>query len=133
VPLYNGYPSVQLDESSVKPTEGATNVRRSTNVMATFSEEMNPRTINTSTVKLYQRVRKKKGKRRVWRWVPITATQVSCDDSCRTVTLEPYPSDPSWLLAANRSHRILITTGAKDKVGNALAQNKAWTFTTGST
>ncbi len=128
---------------STTPGSAVTSVARSTDITATFSEEMNsstlvtdPTTQTSPNVKLYQRVKKKirrYGKTRwVWRWVPITATQVSCDNPCRTVTLDPYPSDSSKLLVANRSHRVIITTGAKDKAGNTLTSNYSWTFTTGS-
>lgn len=126
--------------SSTTPGNAVASVERSTNIEATFSEEMNPATLVTDpttqtspNVKLYQRVRKKIRKRWRWRWVPITATQVRCDNPCQTITVDPYPSDSSLLLATNRSHMVVITTGAKDKAGNTLAQNYSWTFTTGNT
>ncbi|MDP8974095.1 MAG: Ig-like domain-containing protein [Actinomycetota bacterium] len=121
--------------SSKNPDQGNTGVAPGTNITATFSEEMDPATLvtdpttNTSpTVKLYELVRVKKRNR----WVPITATQVSCDDPCRTITIDPYPSDPASLLTANRSHMVVVTTEAKEKTGNPLAQNYSWTFTTGT-
>jgi Bacterial Ig-like domain len=55
---------------------------------------------------------------RVFRWVPVSATQVSCDDPCKTATC-----DPSSDLAANTTYLVVITTGAKDNEGNALAKN----------
>jgi hypothetical protein len=82
---------------------------------------------------VYQRVRKKirrHGKvRRVWRWVPVSA-EMSYDTASKTVTLNPYGTSET-LLAPSRSHRVVISTGAKDKAGHALAQNYSWTFTTG--
>lgn len=111
---------------SVSPTNLATGVARSTNVTATFSREMNPNTLTSSTVKLYQRI-KKKGR---WRWVAVSAS-ISCDASCSTVTLDPYGTSTS-VLGPNRRLRAIITTGARDTADNALAQSYVWTFTTGS-
>lgn len=124
--------------STVKPANEATGVERSTNGMATFSEEMDQTTLTGSNVKLYQKywykVRKKKGKkiRRVWtyRWVPVSA-EVSYDAASRTVTLDPYGTS-STLLAPNSIHLVAISTGVKDEAGNALSQSYSWTFTTGS-
>ena len=59
------------------------------------------------------------------------SAQVSYDATNKTVTVDPYGTTET-LLAPNRSHRVLISTGAKDQAGNALAQNHSWTFTTGS-
>ena len=110
-----------------KPNKGETGVARNTNVTATFSRPMDPSTINTSTVTM------KMGKKKV----PVA---VSCDSSCTTVTLDPFPSDPSQILAAHTKFKVTITTGAKDLAGTALDQNfstkgnqaMVWTFTTGS-
>ncbi|MBA3474433.1 MAG: Ig-like domain-containing protein [Rubrobacter sp.] len=119
--------------SATTPTNGATGVPRNISPTATFSEEMDPSSLTTSTAKVYQRVRKKirrHGKvRRVWRWVPVSA-EVSYDGANKTVTLNPYGTSET-LLAPSRSHRVVISTGVKDKAGNALAQNYSWTFTTG--
>ena len=37
------------------------------------------------------------------------------------------------LLTASTLYEAIVTTGAKDQAGNALAANKTWTFTTGAT
>lgn len=111
--------------SSVSPSQAQTGVLRNTSPTATFSEEMNPNTLTTSTVKLSV-YNKKKGK-----YVPVTDTAVSCDSPCKTVKLDPYGKS-STLLGANKKYKVTITTGVKDKANNALAQNKVWTFTTGS-
>jgi thermitase len=120
--------------SSVSPSNGKTQVSRGTNVTATFSEQMDSDTLTSSTVQLKQKVRKKirrHGKvRRVWRWVPVSAT-VSYNSLTKTVTLDPYGTSETSL-APYRNHGVVITTGAKDEAGNALAQNYSWTFTTGS-
>ncbi|MCA1718587.1 MAG: Ig-like domain-containing protein [Actinobacteria bacterium] len=119
--------------SGTTPTAGATSVARNISPTATFSEEMDPDTLTASTAKVYQRVRKKirrHGKvRRVWRWVPVSA-EVSYDGATKTVTLNPYGTSET-LLAPSRRHLVVISTGAKDKAGNALVQNYYWTFTTG--
>jgi hypothetical protein len=118
--------------SSVSPSNGKTEVSRGTSVSATFSEQMDSQTLTSSTVQLYERVRKKirrHGKvRRVWRWVPVSA-EVSYNPLSKTVTLDPYGTSENSL-APYRNHLVVITTGAKDNAGNALAQNYSWTFTT---
>jgi hypothetical protein len=106
---------------SVTPREGATEVSRSTNVTATFSEEMNKDTLVTdpsagtsTTVKLF------KGGSASTTQIPATVT-VSEDG--KTVTL-----DPSILLAKRTTYTAKIV-GAKDLAGNALP-DKAWSFKT---
>jgi Bacterial Ig-like domain/Lysyl oxidase len=127
--------SAQADAPTVtdtSPDSAETGVALDANITATFSKEMDESTLTNSTVKLQQRIKKRirrHGKiRRVWRWVPVSAeAKVSYDATTRTVTL-----DPSVSLAANRTHRAIITTGAKDTANNALAQNYSWSFTTGA-
>jgi hypothetical protein len=134
--------------TNVTPHNAATDVTLDTNFTALFSKEMAQSTLVTdqgtlatgetvptsSTVKLYERVRKKirrHGKvRRVWRWQAVSA-EVSCDTPCQTVTLDPYAKS-DILLAPNSQYRAVITTGATDVDGNALAQNYSWTFSTGT-
>ena len=109
---------------SVEPDNRATGVSRNIEPAATFSDEMDPVSLTTSTVKLYQR---KSGK-----WRLVRDTNVSCvDDPCHTVTLDPYPSDPTRLLAANKKYKVTFTTGVKNLAGLALSSSKSWTFTTG--
>ena len=103
--------------SSVSPSSGATNVARATNVTATFSEEMDPATLTTSTVTLV-----KDGST-----TPISAT-VSYDAASKKVTL-----DSSTDLEASTKYTATVkggTSGAKDKAGNPLAADKVWSFTT---
>lgn len=95
---------------------------RNTDVTALFSEEMKGDTLTTSIVELTDKFTKKK--------VPAS---VSCDSPCRTVTLDPYPSDPSKGLAKNTKYEVSINTRVTDASGNALSERKTWTFTTGST
>jgi Tol biopolymer transport system component len=109
------------------PANAATGVERNTDVSATFSEEMDSSTVNTSTFKLYQWNKKKS------KWVPVnsTSTTVSYDPLSKTATLDPY-GELTALLAANRKYKAVVTTGAKDTNGIALTNDLAWTFTTGS-
>jgi beta-glucanase (GH16 family) len=131
---------------TISPTRSETGVQRNTDVTATFSEEMNstslvtdPTTRTSSTFQLYHgqwsRVKKKKGKKKRWvwvyRWVPVSTAQVSCDSPCKTATLDPYGTSET-LLTANTQYLVVISTGAETKMGNPLAENYSWTFTTGS-
>ena len=97
------------------PASGATGVRIASNVTAAFSEEMDPATLDGTTVRLV----------RSGATTPISAT-VRCDSTCKTVTLDPASS-----LAKRTRYEARITTGAMDKAGNALTADVAWTFTTG--
>jgi Tol biopolymer transport system component len=109
------------------PANTATGVERNTNVTATFSEEMDPTTMDTSTFKLYHWNKK----RREWVLLNSASTIVSYDSSSKMAMLDPY-GESTALLAANRKYKAVVSTGAKDANGVALADNLAWTFTTGS-
>ena len=110
------------------PTANATNVDRTTNVKATFSEDMMASSINGTTFKLF-----KKGST-----IKISAT-VSYDPTTRTATLNPFGSTTTRL-ARGTTYKAVVTTGAKDLAGNQLDQNptldglqqKKWFFTTTS-
>ena len=91
-------------------------MRRATQVSAQFSEDMDASTLTTSTVTLV-----KDGTTS-----PVGAT-VSYDQATKTVTLKPSSN-----LTAKTKYKATVTTGAKDKAGNALAANKVWYFTTGN-
>ena len=90
---------------------------------ATFSDEMDPASLRSSA-KLYQW----NAQQKIWQQVPVRVSVVG-----NKVTLDPYPSDPARLLAANKKFKVTITTGAKNLAGIALESPKSWTFTTGST
>jgi Bacterial Ig-like domain len=105
--------------SSTSPANYATNVARTTSVTATFSEEMDPATLTTSTVTLV----------RSGTTTPISAT-VSYDEASRKVTLKPAAS-----LASYTGYRVTVkggSSGAKDKAGNPLAADTVWSFWTGA-
>lgn len=95
------------------PVDLATGVAINADIIANFSEGMDPQTLTTSTFTL------KAGETPV----PCNVTYVG-----NIATLNPT-SD----LAASTTYEATITTGAKDLAGNALAAAKIWTFTTGST
>ena len=92
---------------AVTPTNGAC---PNTLVTGTFSEAMNPATINASTFTLAG---------------AGAAGTVTYDQPSLTATYTP-----SAPLALNTAYTATITTGAKDLSGNGLASNNVWTFTT---
>jgi hypothetical protein len=87
----------------------------STTVSATFSQAMNPSTINTTTFTLTEGI------------PPATATPVQGVVTYGGSTATFTPSSP---LALNKSYQAMITTGATDLSGVALATNFVWNFTT---
>lgn len=97
---------------STTPINGANKVVLNTNLTATFNEVMDTATINTTTFVLLQ------GTTRIPGIVTYSGT---------TATFTP-----AGLLAVNAIYTATITTGAKDKVGNAMVANYVWTFNTGN-
>jgi hypothetical protein len=119
-------PTLDTDSSDgadgVTPNNKQTGVSRSIEPKATFSDEMNQASLSTSA-ELYQW----NSKQGTWR--PVAAA-VSVEGN--TATLDPYPTDPARLLAANKRFKVTFTTGAKNVVGISLESTKSWTFTTGT-
>ena len=122
--------------TQVSPPDGATGVARSTNIKVTFSEPMDPASINTSTLQLryydvlctsrypdpynpcyfsmYQ--------------ITATVSKDAADPSGRTWVI-----DPEGLLYANKNYMVRVTTGVKDiEDGLQMSTNKEWRFKTGS-
>src|ERR1700719_2552149 len=101
--------------TSVAPPDGTIGACPNTIVTPTFSEAMNPATINGSTFTLTG---------------PSAAVTgvVTYDASSNTAIFTP-----SSTLALNTLFTGTITTGARDAFGNPLASNFVWTFTTGNT
>jgi DNA-binding beta-propeller fold protein YncE len=99
--------------SKVTPANRATRISPTTNVYATFSEQMQAGTINKNTFKL---VRKGTSK-------ALSAT-VTYSESLKKATLNPGSS-----LARGGTYVATVTTGSKDLAGNPLARNKIWSFT----
>jgi hypothetical protein len=98
---------------STVPTADATGVDRTTNVTATFSEDMLASSINGTTFKLF-----KQGS--------TTKLAASVSYPADTATL-----DPSKSLSIGATYKAVVTSGAKDLAGNQLAQNYSWFFTVG--
>jgi hypothetical protein len=97
---------------SVTPLTVSVGVCPSTGVTATFSQAMNPSTINTTTFTLTTGT------------PPVAVTGVvTYAGSTATFT-------PSSALSLNTSYTATITTGAMDLSGVSLASNFVWTFTT---
>jgi Domain of unknown function (DUF4082)/Bacterial Ig-like domain/Bacterial Ig domain len=104
--------------TAIAPASGATGVAATATVQATFSEDMNPATINTTTVEL-----RTPGNA----LVPAT---VSYDAATRRAILTP-----TGALAAFTVYTVTVRGGTtdprvKDPSGNALAANRTWQFRT---
>lgn len=107
--------------SSTSPSIGATSVNTVTSVTATFSEAIDPTTINSNTFELRTSTN------------TVVAATVTYDSASKTATLTPNSS-----LALSTSYTAIIKGGTtdprvKDLAGNALAANFTWSFTTTAT
>jgi hypothetical protein len=104
--------------NSTSPSDGVTNANTGTSITATFSEALDPATINTNTFVLQDAAN------------AIVPASVSYDAASRTARLQP--SNP---LATGATYRATILGGStqprvQDLAGNALATNFTWSFTT---
>jgi N-acetylneuraminic acid mutarotase len=100
--------------TATSPADLAAGVPLDASLTATFSEPMDPATLDASTFVLEGAI-------------PVAGT-VTYSAGERTATL-----DPAANLTAATTYTARITTGARDLAGsNALAMDFAWTFTTGS-
>lgn len=97
---------------STSPANLAVGVPIRKTLTATFSEPMDPTTINAVTFTLYRGL------------VPIFGTVSAMAGG----TIGVF--NPSSDLAPNTTYTATITTSAKDSAGNSLASNYTWTFTT---
>ncbi len=104
--------------TSVSPADKATGVALATNVSATFSEPMKAATV--------QRAFTLKKKNADGTTEPVAAT-VDYKAVQQKAVL-----DPNAELARGTRYIATVTTRAKDKAGNALAQKEVWSFTTRS-
>ncbi len=96
--------------TSTAPGSAAVGVPRNPSITATFSEAMNPTTLNATTFVVMNGS------------VSVTGTVTYAG---RTATLTP-----TGTLAANTLFTATISTGATDAAGNALASAASWSFTT---
>jgi len=100
---------------STSPSDGAGGALLNGNITATFSESMNPASLNSTTFKLFKGAEQ------------ITGT-VSYSEATKTATFNPTP-----LLLATTVYTAKIiggASGAKDAAGNAMAADEEWSFTT---
>jgi hypothetical protein len=97
---------------STDPLDNATGVPIDKTVTATFSEPMDPATINTATFTLTQGT------------TPITGVV--------TYTGSTASFNPSADLELGTVYTATITSGAKNPLGIAIPSNHVWTFTTES-
>ncbi len=100
--------------TAVTPANGATEQALATAPTATFDEPLDPTTVTTQTVTLKDDLN-----------VSIAAS-VAYNAANRRVTLTP-----SAPLALGRTFTVTVaggTTGVKDLAGNALAENRVWSF-----
>lgn len=104
-------PVVNPTAASTDPLNNVTGVARNKEVAFTFSEAMDPLTINATTFTLKQ---------------GTTAVPGTVSYSGNTATFTPTNT-----LAASSVYTATMTTGAKTIEGNSLASNSVWTFTTG--
>ncbi|HET9646244.1 MAG TPA: Ig-like domain-containing protein, partial [Burkholderiaceae bacterium] len=104
--------------SSTSPAPGATGVALNASISATFSEAIDPATININTFEL-------RGPNN-----SLVSASVGYDAASSTATLVP-----STALAASTTYTAVLHGGStdprvKDLSGNALASNFTWSFTT---
>jgi len=98
---------------STSPTNGTTGLPLNQPVSATFSEGMNPATINASTFSL------------TGPGGTAVASAVTYISATHTALLTPTVS-----LVNNTIYTATVTTGASDPIGDGLAANYVWSFTT---
>jgi len=99
---------------SVSPANGATNVPINTAVNITFSEAMDPATINTTTITV-----------KTTNSSTSVAGTVTYNSGTKVATFTP--NSP---LANGTGYTVTVTTGVKDIAGNAMASQFTSTFTT---
>jgi hypothetical protein len=109
-----GIPDLAIPTATLTtPLNGATGVARNKVLSLTFSEAMDPLTINASTFTLTQ-------------GTTAVTGNVSYSGTTSTFT-------PNAVLGSNLVYTARMKTGAKDLAGNALAADVVWNFTTSGT
>ncbi|HYP21705.1 MAG TPA: Ig-like domain-containing protein [Chloroflexia bacterium] len=105
----------------LQPAPTATDVSRGTNVVATFSENMQKSTLTKANFKLYK----------VSATGPIQITNVTVTPSLAgtKATLNPYGFSTTRL-ANNTRYKAVLTNRVEDLAANALDANKVWSFRT---
>jgi hypothetical protein len=128
------YTSTWPTVTQVSPQDGATLVPTNTNVKVTFSEEVDPSTVNGSTLQLHTFDSLFSGGAFYYtEQIPATVSKDPTDATGRTYLLDTYGETSTTLLSANRKYRVTVTTGVRDlDDGLPITSNKVWYFTTGS-
>ena len=98
--------------TATDPANTATGIAINKSISITFSEAMDPSTLNSSTVTLNQGT------------TPV-ATTITYTGTTATIALATN-------LTPNKVYTGTITTGAKDVAGNAMTSNYTFSFTTGT-
>jgi hypothetical protein len=104
--------------TSFSPQSGSTGVNPSSAVTATFSEAIDPTTINSNTFQLLNSSN------------AVVSATVSYNNSTQTATLQP-----SAVLANSAAYTVVLHGGSvdpriKDLAGNAMTANVSWAFNT---
>jgi RHS repeat-associated protein len=103
--------------TSFSPAAGATDVNANANVTVTFSEAMDPATVNGSTVELRDPSS------------TLVSATVSYDAGSLTATLDPTAPLAPGVIYTARVRGGGTDPRVKDVAGNALAADVTWTFT----
>lgn len=99
---------------STVPVNGATSVDINDNITAAFSESMDPATMTSAHFTVAAGA------------TPVAGT-VTYDLPKKSAVFAPAAN-----LSGGTTYTVTVTTGVEDVAGNAMAANKAWTFTTGA-
>lgn len=114
--------SPSIDYVSVVNNEQ--DVSQNEQIVVTFSEDMDPLTINSNTFTVIQRTTPDLG---AYRSIAVDGVVTYTG---RKATFKPnHPLTPSTQYG--NVFTVTITTGAKDLSGNAISRNYVWSFTTG--
>jgi hypothetical protein len=126
-------PPTVLAESLI-PAKAATGVSRTTDVGASFSEEMAPTSIANLTTHVSKTFKLQMYNAKKRKWIAVPATVDVTNDNT-TAILDPYGAtegSTERALAGRKKFKATITTGVTDAQGNPIAKNFVWTFNTGS-
>jgi hypothetical protein len=113
--------------ANIGPADGAAGVAIGTTITASFNEPMDPATINTANF----RVTGPGGAREIG----IVAFNTSNNTATFTrhhhlTTPVDFHVTPVSNFEPNTTYTATLTTGARDMAGNALANDRVWSFTT---
>ncbi|MEK6849391.1 MAG: Ig-like domain-containing protein, partial [Nanoarchaeota archaeon] len=112
--------------TAIYPQNNAQEFTPNQDIRVTFSEDMNPSTINADTFTVFRRTTPASG---AYRAEEISKV-VMYNSNTRTATFMP-----NYDLSAGQVYgnvfTVTVTTGAKDLAGNSLGQDYIWSFTTG--